>query len=145
MAVPDFQSLMRPCLAVHHDRQPHTPTDLRDRLAAQMHVNDEDRAVMLPSGSQPLFSNRVAWAVTHLAQAGLLDRPARGVTQITVRGSEVLNRYPDRVDMKILRQFPEYEEFRTRTKQRKGQPPPSTGKNNGDSHENLSPVRPSKT
>ena len=90
MAVPDFQSLMRPCLAVHQDRKPHTPTDLRDRLAAQMHVSDEDRAVMLPSGRQPLFSNRVAWAVTHLAQAGLLDRPARGVTQITDRGSEVL-------------------------------------------------------
>ena len=41
VAVPDFQSLMRPCLAVHQDRQPHTPTDLRDRLAAQMHVSDE--------------------------------------------------------------------------------------------------------
>jgi restriction system protein len=67
VAVPDFQSLMRPCLAVHQDRKPYTPTDLRDRLAAQMHVGDEDRAVMLPSGRQPLFSNRVAWAVTHLS------------------------------------------------------------------------------
>ena len=129
---------MRPCLAVHQDRKPHTPTDLRDRLAAQMHVSDEDRAVMLPSGRQPLFSNRVAWAVTHLAQAGLLDRPARGVTQITDRGSEVLKRYPDRVDMKVLRQFPEYEEFRTRTKQRKGQSP-GTAKDNGISREDLSP------
>ena len=63
-----------------------------------------------------------AWAVTHLAQAGLLDRPARGVTQITARGLEVLAQYPDRVDMKVLREFPEYEEFRTRTRQRKGQP-----------------------
>jgi restriction system protein len=130
---------MRPCLAVHQDRQPHTPTDLRDRLAAQMHVSAEDRAVLLPSGRQSLFSNRVAWAVTHLAQAGLLDRPARGVTQITDRGCEVLKRYPDRVDMKVLRQFPEYEEFRTRTKQRKGPSPSGTAKNNGASHEDLSP------
>lgn len=145
MAVPDFQSLMRPCLAVHQDRQPHTPTDLRDRLAAQMHVSDEDRAVMLPSGGQPLFSNRVAWAVTHLAQAGLLDRPARGVTQITDRGCEVLEKYPDRIDMKVLRQFPEYEEFRTRTKQRKGLSPSGTGRNNGASREDLSPAMPLKT
>ncbi len=93
---------------------------------------------MLPSGRQPLFSNRVAWAVTHLAQAGLLDRPARGVTQITDRGSEVLNRYPDRVDLKVLRQFPEYEEFRARTKQRKGQSP-DTMRDNGASREDLSP------
>jgi restriction system protein len=126
-------------MAVHQDRQPHTPTDLRDRLAAQMHVSDEDRAVMLPSGRQPVFSNRVAWAVTHLAQAGLLERPARGLTQITARGSEVLDRYPDRVDMKILSQFAEYEEFRTRTKQRKGQPPPDALKNGAVGREDLSP------
>ena len=87
MAVPDFQSLMRPCLAVHQDGQPHTPSDVRDHIAAQMHVTDQDRAVPLPSGRQPLFANRVAWAVTHLAQAGLLDRPTRGVTQITARGN----------------------------------------------------------
>ncbi len=139
MVVPDFQSLMRPCLAAHQDRQPHTSADLRDRLAAQMHVSDEDRTVPLPSGTQPVFSNRVAWAVTHLAQAGLLDRPARGVTQITARGIEVLSQYRDRVDMKVLRQFPEYEEFRTRTRQRKGQPAADTSKIDRTSHEDLAP------
>jgi restriction system protein len=136
VAVPDFQSLMRPCLTVHQDRQPHTPTDLRDRLANQMRVSDEDRAVMLPSGRQSLFANRVAWAVTHMAQAGLLDRPTRGVTQITDRGIEVLTQYPDRVDMKVLSRFPEYAEFRTRTKQRKGQQLPDTVAVTG---EDLSP------
>jgi restriction system protein len=126
VAVPDFQSLMRPCLAAHNDRQPRTSGDLRDRLAEQLGVSSEDRAVLLPSGSQPLFSNRVAWAVTHLAQAGLLDRPARGVTEITPRGLEVLKEFPDRVDMKVLRQFPEYEEFRTRTRQRMGRSEPDS-------------------
>jgi restriction system protein len=139
MAVPDFQSLMRPTLAVHQDRQSHTPTDLRDRLATQMHVSDEDRSVMLPSGRQSVFANRVAWAVTHMAQAGLLARPARGVTEITDRGARVLDQYPDRVDMKVLAQFPEYEEFRARTKQRKGQPPPDTRQGNGAGREDLSP------
>ncbi len=130
MAVPDFQSLMRPCLAVHQDGQRYTSAHVRDRIAERMQVTAEDRAALLPSGSQPLFTNRVAWAVTHLAQAGLLDRPARGVTEITARGREVLAQYPDRVDMRVLRQFPEYEEFRTRTRERKGQTgqtPPSSG------------------
>lgn len=115
MPVPDFQSLMRPCLAVHEDGQSHTSADVRDRIAERMQVTAEDRAVLLPSGSQPLFTNRVAWAVTHLAQAGLLDRLSRGITQITARAQEVLQQCPDRVDMKVLRRFPEYEEFRTRT------------------------------
>jgi restriction system protein len=131
---------MRPCLAVHEDSQPHTSADLRDRLAALMHVTAEDRAILLPSGTQPLFSNRVGWAVTHLAQAGLLDRPTRGVTQITARGLEVLGQCAARVDMKILRQFPEYEEFRTRTRQRKGQPEPDAGAGTGNSaHDDLAP------
>jgi restriction endonuclease Mrr len=142
VAVPDFQSLMRPCLTVHQDRQSHTPTDLRDRLATQLRISDEDRAVMLPSGRQSLFANRVAWAVTHMAQAGLLDRPARGVTQITDRGIEVLNQYPDRVNMKVLSRFPEYAEFRARTKQRRGQQPSDTV---AVARETFHPGRPSKT
>jgi len=139
VVVPDFQSLMRPCLAAHQDRQPHTSADLRDRLAAQMHVSAEERAIMIPSGRAPLFSNRVAWAVTHLAQAGLLDRPARGVTQITDRGIGVLTQHPQRIDIKVLRQFPEYQEFRTRTKQRKGQSTGDASTLDRTSHEDLSP------
>ena len=104
-----------------------------------MRISDEDRAVTLPSGRQSVLANRVAWAVTHMAQAGLLARPARGVTQITDRGVRVLEQYPDRVDMKVLSQFPEYEEFRTRTRQRKGQSPPDAHKNDDASREDLSP------
>jgi hypothetical protein len=32
-----------PTLAADQDRQPHTPTDLRDRLATEMRVSDRDR------------------------------------------------------------------------------------------------------
>jgi restriction system protein len=41
--------------------------------------------------------------------------------------------------MKVLRQFPEYEEFRARTKERKGKPPPDNRNGNGASREDLSP------
>ena len=47
-----------------------------------------------------------------MAQALLLERPQRGVTQITSRGRDVLAKHPDRVDMGVLAQFPEYVEFR---------------------------------
>jgi restriction system protein len=77
-------------------------------------VSDEDRQVMLPSGTQALFTNRVAWAITHMTQAGLLTRPERGRYLLTERGRNVLHDYPDRVDMTVLSQFPEYQEFRAR-------------------------------
>ena len=74
MAIPDFQSMMRPVLDAHADGGPHAAAEVRDQVAAALGVTEDDRKVMLPSGGQPLFSNRVAWAVTHLAQAALLER-----------------------------------------------------------------------
>ncbi len=120
VAIPDIQSLMRPCLAVHEDGQPHSTVELRDRLAEIMDVSTEDRKRLLPSGSKLVFSNRVAWAITHLAQAGLLERLGRGITQITDRGRTTLKTHPDRVNMTVLLSFPEYVEFRMRTRERKG-------------------------
>jgi restriction system protein len=69
-----------------------------------------------------VYSNRIAWATTHLAQAGLLTRPARGATQITDRGRDVLRDHPARVDLRVLATFPEYAEFRTRTREPADQP-----------------------
>lgn len=114
--IPDFQSLMRPVLDAHMDGQPLRTAEVRDRVAAKVGITDDDRKIMLPSGGSPLYTNRVAWAVTHLAQAALLDRPGRGVTQLTPRGRAVLRDCPARVDMTVLMKFPEYLEFRNRTR-----------------------------
>jgi restriction system protein len=115
MTVPDFQSMMRPVLELHADGLPHTSADVRDQVAQVLGVTEEDRQVPLPSGRTSRYANRVAWAVTHMAQALLLERPQRGVTQITARGRDVLAKHPDRVDIGVLAQFPEYVEFRSRS------------------------------
>ncbi len=69
---------------------------------------------MLPSGNQAIFANRVAWAITHMAQARLILRPERGRYVLSERGKKVLQDYPERVDLTVLHQFPEYQEFRAR-------------------------------
>ena len=74
---------------------------------------------MLPSGKQALFTNRVAWAITHMAQAGLLTRPQRGRYLLSERGKTVLKEHPDRVDMSVLAQFPEYQDFRSRKSEKR--------------------------
>ena len=57
--------------------------------------------------------NRVSWAKTHLKASGLLDSPRRGFYRITARGREVLKSNPDRMDLRLLRTFPGYQEIRT--------------------------------
>jgi restriction system protein len=46
-----------------------------------------------------------------LKKGGLLSTPKHGVLQITDRGMQVLKQNPDRVDVKVLQQFPEFLEF----------------------------------
>ena len=115
MAVPDYQTLMAPCLHTMADGEPHAVRDLRDHVARAVEVSPHDRAERIPSGAL-LFDSRVHWAITYLAQAGLVRRPRRGVAEITDRGREVLRRNPERVDNAVLAQFPEFVEFKSRSK-----------------------------
>jgi len=69
---------------------------------------------MIPSRRAKTFANRVALAITHMYQAGLPARPRRSVYRITPRGTEALAAQPDRVVLKMLAQFQEYQDFRTK-------------------------------
>jgi restriction system protein len=53
----------------------------------------------------------VGWACTYFKKAGLLAYPARGKFQITQRGLDVFAQKPPRIDVKYLKQFPEYLDF----------------------------------
>lgn len=112
MAIPDFQSIMLPLLNLASDGETHYIHDAVNHLASEFGLTDEEQAKLLPSGQQPVFYNRVGWARTYLKKAGLLEDPKRGYFRITKRGREVLGENPQKIDMKYLRQFPEYIEFR---------------------------------
>ena len=81
-------------------------------LADEFDLSEEERKEMLPSGTQRLFNNRVAWALTYIRKAGLVESPKRGVFKITDRGQQVLSQNIKEIDVKFLNQFPEFVEFR---------------------------------
>lgn len=118
MPIPDFQTLMRPLLALHLDGGGKAQGELRAALANQFELSEDELAERLPSGTAYTFVNRVAWASTHLKEAGLLEKPRRGISVITERGRAVLEEYPERIDMSVLEQFQEYLDFRTRSRTR---------------------------
>ena len=121
MAIPDFQTMMRPVLVAIDGDEPRSTAQIRDEIATTLNISNEDRLVMLPSGKQKLFTNRVAWAITHMAQAGLLTRPERGRYLLSKRGKKVLQEHPDRVDLQVLQQFPEYQDFRSRKSEKQAE------------------------
>jgi restriction system protein len=129
MAVPDYQSLMRPLLAQHQGRGELRRPELREALATELGLTPEDREERLPSGTQATFDNRVNWAVVYLQRAGLLSKPGRGRSEITQRGREALAENPARIDVAYLDRFPEFREFRDLegTRPRASEEPGSAG------------------
>jgi restriction system protein len=114
MSIPDYQSLMLPLLEALADGHEHLVRDVRESLAAKFGLGTPEREALLPSGKQPIFDNRLGWAKTYLAKAGLVSSVRRGVYQITDRGRSVITAKPGRVDAAYLAKFPEFEEFRRR-------------------------------
>src|SRR6266550_3513272 len=102
MPIPDFQSLMLPIMKVAQDGAEHTARELREKLAHELGLSDEERQQLLPSGLQPVFTNRLAWARAHLQRAGLVEKTGRGSFRITARGQEALAGNPSIINIKFL-------------------------------------------
>jgi restriction system protein len=115
MAIPDFQAIMLPMLRSSGDGAEHSVREVRATLADEMGLTPDEREELLPSGQQPRFSNRVAWAKIHLERAGLLRKTRRGCFAITDVGREVLGNPPERIDIRWLHRFPGFAEFRRRS------------------------------
>lgn len=121
MAIPDFQSIMLPLLKFAADGKEHTHRDAIDALAAHFDLSDEEQKQLLPSGQQRVFDNRVAWARSHMKMADIFENTRRGVFRITHRGQEVLKQNPDEINLRFLRQFPEYEAIRQKHRENRKQ------------------------
>ena len=113
MAIPDYQSIMLPLLKLAADRQEHKMIEVTDTLAEQFDLTEEERKVLIPSGTQSLFYNRVGWARTYLVKAGLLDNPKRGYIVITEEGLKLLAEIPGKIDNKLLKRYQGFLDFQT--------------------------------
>jgi restriction system protein len=106
---------MAPILGILADGREHSLADLRAAVASRLALTEDDLRAKIPSGTS-LFASRMHWGVTYLYQAGLLSRPKRGVVCVTDRGRNVAADHPDRVDIRMLSEFPEFIEFTSRSR-----------------------------
>jgi restriction system protein len=89
MAIPDFQTIMLPLLKLSSGKEWRI-SDAVEQLAKDLNLSQEDRTLLIPSGRQTTFSNRVAWAKSYLSKAGLLTPTKRAHFCISDQGREVL-------------------------------------------------------
>lgn len=113
MSVPDFQSLMLPMIeALSDGAVRRVVPDITDALAARLHLSQADLEEMLPSGAMPTFQNRCRWTASYLVKAAVLVGPKRGYVVIAQRGLDLLATKPEKVNIAVLSQYPEFEQFR---------------------------------
>jgi len=115
VAIPKFQEITLPMLGLASDGSVWSLADAREKLAKHFQLTEEELEELLPSGRQARFANRVAWAKVYLERGGLLSSPKRAHFQITARGREVLQNPPEEISIKFLSQYPEFQEFRSRS------------------------------
>lgn len=112
MAVPDYQSLMLPLLRFAEGKGSEISTsEAVESLAVELSLTEEDLKEMLPSGIQSTFVNRVGWASTYMKKAGLIETTRRGFYQITEQGKDLLKKQPKAINVKLLKQYPDFLEF----------------------------------
>jgi restriction system protein len=109
--VPDFQTIMLPVLEVLKDKKEHSLQDLIQQISDKFNLSVEERNEFVPSGTQTKIYNRVTWVMTHFKKAKLIVSPKRSTFIISEAGLKTLKSNPQRVDLKFLKEIPEYRQW----------------------------------
>ena len=110
MAVPKFFMFFKPFLEAIGDGELHAAKEVRQSIAAALKLSEEDMTIMLPSGRQAVYANRINWARTYLDKAGLIETPIRAKYRITKEGKKALQSGQE-IDLKYLEQYDKFREF----------------------------------
>jgi len=140
MAIPGYQEFMLPLVKLASDGAEHKITDAIDALADQFDVSEQDREILLPSGTQTRLYNRVTWALTYLTKSLLLEKTSRGRFKLAPRGAEVLNKKPVLINNRFLMQFDEFLAFKRKKNQSSTSVATPDAKMLEDSESSLTPL-----
>lgn len=111
MEIPGFEKFMLPLLrATSREGTLHIREAYR-QMSAHFHLSKEQEDLLLPSGKQATYQNRIGWAATFMKKAGLLVRPQRGYLAITDQGKRLLDTGKTSLSVDDLRAYPEFNEF----------------------------------
>lgn len=108
-AMPDYEAFMLPLLKTVADR-PITVFDAADRVAHDLDLSAETRALQPSWSHEPLLVARTRMAAESLAAAHLVERQSDQLA-ILPRGQTLLHENPHSLTRESLRRFPEFETY----------------------------------
>jgi hypothetical protein len=105
--IPGSQSIMLPFLKILGDRKEWGFQEIIEKLSQTFKVSHVERQEMIPSG-QRIFDYRVGFSRTFFKKAALVESTRHGYLRITQNGIDLLKKNPNFIDVRLLKQIPEF-------------------------------------
>ena len=103
MAIPTYDQFIAPLLRVLAEHSKGIRSrDAYEAVAVAVALSPEDRTVLLPSGQQAVYENRIGWAHDRLKRAGYSQSLQRGLWQLTEKGRTFAAAHPNGMDQATL-------------------------------------------
>ena len=91
-AIPTYDKFIEPILRFLAERPDGASASVIYEAAAEtLGIDEEDKLVLLPSRTQPVYKNRAGWTHDRLKRAGLSAAPRRGYWKLTDKGMAFAN------------------------------------------------------
>ena len=107
--IPDFQAIMLPLLKLMSDGETRSTNDVVNLLSKEFILSEDELNEFVPSGQQKVFVNRVSWTKSYLKMAKLIEPTKKSYFKITEKGKEILQQFPNELNLKILKQLPDFQ------------------------------------
>jgi len=132
--IPDFQTLMLPLMELLRDNKELPLPEVLDVMANKFALTEEELRIMVSSGQQTLFKNRVTWAISYLKNAGLIEYPKRAVYTITESGKSIFKEDLTAITTGYLKKFEAYRQWQSSLNQHQNITKPAS-----ELHETMTP------
>lgn len=90
MPIPKHDDIRIPALKLLSENDMLRLKDFELPLADYFNLTDEEKIQEYESGNAKIFYDRISWALSYMNMAGLVQKPKRGVYQISDVGREQL-------------------------------------------------------
>ena len=112
--LPKFDDLMLPVLKIFSDEKIHTRQEIKEKIFSA--YTPRQLSILIPSGKRGVIADRTSWALQYLRFANALETTSRGEYKITNNGKKLLAENNEKITVKDLKQFSEFDVSTTKNK-----------------------------
>lgn len=91
MTIPKHDEIRFPALELLNTCDELRIKEFEAPLASHFGLTEEEVERKYDSGNAKIFYDRVTWALSHMSLAGIVQKPRRGVYQISLLGKQFLS------------------------------------------------------